>query len=57
MVYVIANFDSPDGLKLAKESLIFMVFLVYFGIGMVLIVTFLGIDTLCQNSSNLHSEF
>ena len=55
-VYVIADFDSPDGLELARESLIFMVFVIYFGLGTVLIVTFLGIDTLCQNSSNLHSQ-
>ena len=53
----ISLFDLPDGLELAKESLIFMVFLVYFGVGTVLIVTFLGIDMLCQNSSNLHSQF
>ena len=53
-VYVIADFDSHEGLELARESLKFMVFVVYFDTEPDRHVT--GIDALGQNSGNFYPK-
>lgn len=55
-VYVIADFDSHDGLELAKESLKFVVRVVHFGVGSDAHYCIIGIDALGQNPSNLYPK-
>lgn len=52
-VYVIADFDSHDGLELAKEALKFMVFILHRFIVDDVHRHITGIDTLAQDSGNL----
>lgn len=54
--YVIADFDSHEGLELAKESLNFMVIMVHFDIESDTHRHFTGIDAFDQNSGNLYPK-
>lgn len=53
-VHVIADFDSYEGLELAKESLKFMVFVLHLVIEYDGYRHIVAIDALAQNSDNLH---
>lgn len=53
-VYVIADFDSHEGLELAKESLKFMVFILHLVIEYDVHRHIAGIDALAQNPGDLY---
>jgi len=55
-VYVIADFDSHDGLELAKESLKFVVRVVHSVVDSDAHCRITGIDALGQNPSNLYPK-